>query len=52
VAAAFDRAQGDGIDHQPRLQACLDLEKPTDLAQHRHPLTLERREGAFEPEIS
>jgi len=34
VPAAFDRAERDGVDHQPRLEARLDLEQATDLAQH------------------
>jgi hypothetical protein len=49
VAAALDRAQRDGIDHQPRLEARLDNEESTDLAQHRHSLTVERFERGFEP---
>jgi hypothetical protein len=51
MAAAFDRAQRNGIDHQPRLEARLDLEKPTDFAQHRHSLTYQRTKRGFEPEI-
>jgi hypothetical protein len=51
VAAALDRAQGDGIDHQPRLEARLDGEQPADLL-HSHSLTLQRTSGRFEPEIS
>jgi hypothetical protein len=52
VAAAFDRAEGDGIDHQPRFEACLDDEESTDLAQHAHSLTFERIERGFEPSSS
>jgi hypothetical protein len=52
MATAFDRAQRDGIDHQPRLQARLDLEEPSDLFQHRHSLMFERADGGFEPRIS
>jgi hypothetical protein len=37
MAAAFDRAERNRIDHQPRLEARLDLEKATDLLQHRNP---------------
>jgi hypothetical protein len=37
VAAALDRAESDRIDHQPRLEARLDLEEATDLLQHRNP---------------
>jgi hypothetical protein len=36
VAGPLDRADGDGVDHQPRLGAGLDREESTDLAQHRH----------------
>jgi hypothetical protein len=49
---AFDGAQRDGIDHQPRLQARLDREQSADLPEHCHSLTSERRDGRFEPEIS
>jgi hypothetical protein len=28
MAAALDRAKGDGIDHGPRLEARLDREQP------------------------
>jgi hypothetical protein len=46
---AFGRADGDGIDHQPRLEASLDDKEPTDFFQHRHSLTVERQSGGFEP---
>jgi hypothetical protein len=49
MLAALGRADGDGIDHQPRLEARLDHKKPTDFAQHRHSLTVERQSGGFEP---
>jgi hypothetical protein len=52
MLAALDRAESDGIDHQPRLEARLDHKKPTDLAQHRHSLTVERQSGGFEPFMS
>jgi hypothetical protein len=52
MAAAFDRTQGDGIDHQPRLEARLDREQAADLAEHCHSLTSERPDGCFEPEFS
>jgi hypothetical protein len=49
VLAALHRADGDCIDHQPRLEARLDHKKPTDLFQHRHSLTTQRQSGGFEP---
>jgi hypothetical protein len=49
MMAALDRPDGDGIGHQPRLGARLDLEKPTDLFQHRHSLTVERVARSLEP---
>jgi len=49
MLAAFDGAKRDGIDHQPRLEARLDDEKPSDFAQFRHSLTPERQSGSFEP---
>jgi hypothetical protein len=49
MLAAFHRADGDGVDHQPRLEACLDDKQSSDLAQHRHSLTVERCNGGFEP---
>jgi len=52
MPAALDRAERDRIDHQPRLEACLDRKKPSDLFQHSHSLTFERSDGGFEPEIS
>jgi hypothetical protein len=36
MAPAFNRAQRDGIDHQPRFKARLDLEQATDFFQHHH----------------
>jgi len=52
VPAALNRAQRYGVNHQPRLEARLDLEEPGDLAEHCHSLTVERASGGFEPEIS
>jgi hypothetical protein len=49
MLAAFHRAHCDRIDHQPRLEARLDDEKASDLAQHGHSLTSERQSGSFEP---
>jgi hypothetical protein len=37
MPAAFYCAKRDRIDHQPRLEARLDLEKATNLLQHRNP---------------
>jgi len=36
VTAPLDRAERNGVDHQPRFEARLDGEKPADLAEHRH----------------
>jgi hypothetical protein len=36
MSAAFDRAQSDRVNHQPRLDARLDREQPTDFAQNCH----------------
>jgi hypothetical protein len=33
---ALDRAERDGIDDQPRLEARPDLEKASDFLEHRH----------------
>jgi hypothetical protein len=52
VATALDRAQRDGIDHQPRLDARLDGEQPADLLEQCHALTSERVDSRFEPKIS
>jgi hypothetical protein len=49
VLAAFDGADRDRIDDQPRLEARLDHEEPTDFFQHCHWLTHERAIGGFEP---
>ena len=49
MVAALDRPDGDGISHQPRLGARLDLEKPADLFEHRHSLTVERLDRSLEP---
>jgi hypothetical protein len=35
VLAAFDGAEGDCIDHQPRFEARFDDEQSPDLFQHR-----------------
>jgi hypothetical protein len=32
---AFDRAQGNGVDHHPGLESGLDHEQSADLAKHR-----------------
>jgi hypothetical protein len=34
MAATFDRAERDRVDHQPRFQARLDREQPTDFSKH------------------
>jgi len=49
VVAALNRPDCDGIGHQPRFGARLDLEKPTDLFEHRHKLTPERLDRSLEP---
>jgi hypothetical protein len=52
VPATLNRAEGDGIDHQPRLEARLDGEQPTQLPQHEpslESLSTQRFEGGFEP---
>jgi len=49
MTAAFHRAERDGIDHQPRLEARLDCEKAADLVEHRDSLTFERSSGGFAP---
>jgi hypothetical protein len=49
---AFDGAQRDRVDHQPRFEAGLDREQAANLPEHCHSLTSERRDGRFEPEIS
>jgi hypothetical protein len=36
VPSAFDGAEGDGVRHDPRLEARLDHEQPPDFLQHRH----------------
>jgi hypothetical protein len=36
MTAAFYGAQSDGVDDQPRLDARLDREQPTDFAQNCH----------------
>jgi len=36
VLAALDRSKSDRIDDDPRLEARLYPEKPTDLLEHRH----------------
>jgi hypothetical protein len=36
VLAAFDRAERNRIDDDPRLEARLYPEKPADFLQHRH----------------
>jgi hypothetical protein len=51
VTAALHGAKRNGIDHQPRLEARLDLEKPGDLAEHCDSLTVQRGSGGFEPQI-
>jgi hypothetical protein len=49
MMAALDRAQRDGIDHQPRLEARLDGEQSPDFTQHRHSLRVKRIIGSFGP---
>jgi len=49
MLAAFDRADGDRIGHQPRFRAGLDDEKATEFLQHVHSLTRERLNRSFEP---
>jgi hypothetical protein len=52
MAAALDRAERDGIRHQPRLEARLDREQAADFPQHTRAsqsLTHERLDGCFEP---
>lgn len=49
ILAALDRPQGDGIDHQPRLEARLDPEKATYLPEHGQSLRFERPDRGFEP---
>jgi hypothetical protein len=34
MLAAFDRADRDRINHQPRFEACLDRKQPTNLSEH------------------
>jgi hypothetical protein len=36
MTAAFDRAERNRVDHQPRLEARLDREEPANLAEHNH----------------
>jgi hypothetical protein len=52
MPAALDGTERDCIDHQPRLEARLDLKETAYLAQHCHSLKLQRRNGRFEPEKS
>jgi hypothetical protein len=47
--AAFDRADGDGIGHQIRLETSLDYEQSTDLAEFRHRLSKRHETGAVPP---
>ena len=47
MAPALDRAEGDRIDHQPRLEARLDREQPTDLLSASPSLTPERLNARF-----
>jgi hypothetical protein len=49
MAAALDRADGDGIGNHPRFRARLDYEQSPDLAQHRLSLTRQRANGSFGP---
>jgi len=50
VTAALDGAERYCVDHEPRLEARLDLEESAYLAQHCHSLTSERQSDGFEPE--
>jgi hypothetical protein len=49
MAPALDRAERDGIDHQPRLEARLDCEKAADLLEHADSLTPQRLSRGFAP---
>jgi len=49
MLAALNRADGDGIGHQPRFRAGLDDKKATEFLQHGHSLTRERLTRSFEP---
>jgi hypothetical protein len=51
VAAALHGAERDCIDHQPRLEARLDLKETADLAEHCDSLMVERASRGFEPGI-
>jgi hypothetical protein len=49
MATAFDRAERDRIDHQPRFEAGLDREKAAEFLNHAHSLRRQRSNGRFEP---
>ena len=49
MLAALDRAERDGIDHQPRFEARLDGEQAADLLEHIDSLTPQRLTGGFAP---
>jgi hypothetical protein len=49
MLAPLDCSNSDGIGHEPRFEARLYREEPTDLAKHSHSLTPERWNGGFEP---
>jgi hypothetical protein len=49
VAAAFHRAERNGVDHQPRLPARLDREQAGKPLAHRHWLIKRRANGAVPP---
>jgi hypothetical protein len=40
MAAALDRAERDGIGHQPRFEARLDREQAADFPQHTKSLSI------------
>jgi len=49
VAAALNRAERDGIDHQPRFEARLDDEQAAYLLEHGESLTPQRASRGFAP---
>jgi hypothetical protein len=49
MPAAFDRADGDGVNHQPRFKAGLDREQASDASQHCHWLSKHCANGEVPP---
>jgi hypothetical protein len=49
MLAAFDRAHGNGVGHQPGFQPGFDYEQASDLAQHRQSLSTGYASGGFPP---